>query len=231
MKRIIIIIITIILLVGCEKKAKNIEDYFDENLINIEQLNLPVKGEEIAIVKTTKGDMKIRLFKDIAPLAVENFITLAKEGYYDGYGFSRIEDNFCIQIGGNTEYPHGKSIYGDFYDLEIDSEYHNFFGAIGVARTAEKKNSSLFYIISREDLLEEDIEFLENNETSLNKEEVYAYKAIGGVPRLDYEYTIFGQVYEGLDILINISKTPINKSTNEILERIFINEIIFKKIK
>lgn len=218
------------LLVGCEKEAKNIDDYFDESLINIDQLNFPVKGEEIAIVKTTKGDMKIRLFQDIAPLAVENFITLAKEGYYDGYEFSRIEDNFCIQIDGNTEYPHGKSIYGDFYDLEIDSEYHNFLGAIGVARTEEKKNSSLFYIISRKYLLEDDIEFLENNETSLNREEIYAYKTIGGVPRLDYEYTIFGQVYEGLGILIDISNTPINKSTSEILEKVYINEIVFKKI-
>lgn len=220
----------IMLLVGCEKKTKNIDDYFDGNLININQLNFPVEGEEIAIVKTTKGDMKMRLFQDIAPLAVENFITLAKEGYYDGYEFSRIEDNFCIQLDGNVEYPYGKSIYGEFYDIETNQEYHNFLGAVGVARHREKKNSSLFYIIARQDLLFEDIEFLQDDEISLNDEEVRAYNTIGGVPRLDNEYTVFGQVYDGLDILIHISKIPINKSTNEILERVYINEIIFEKI-
>ena len=60
------------------------------------------EGEEIAIIKTSKGVMKMRFFPEEAPLAVENFKTLAKDGYYDGITFHRVIEDFMVQGGDPT---------------------------------------------------------------------------------------------------------------------------------
>lgn len=60
------------------------------------QLEMPHKGERIAIISTNHGDIKVRLFPDVAPKAVENFITHSENGYYDGVIFHRIIKNFMI---------------------------------------------------------------------------------------------------------------------------------------
>ena len=68
----------------------------------LEQLNMPKTGEEIAVIRTNFGDIKIRLFPEVAPKAVENFKTHAQNGYYDGITFHRVIKDFMIQ-GGDPE--------------------------------------------------------------------------------------------------------------------------------
>ena len=65
----------------------------------MKQLEKPEIGEEIGIISTNHGDIKVRLFKDVAPKAVENFITHSKKGYYDGVIFHRVIKDFMIQGG------------------------------------------------------------------------------------------------------------------------------------
>ena len=66
------------------------------------QLDLPAEGEEIAVIDTNMGVMKMRLFPNAAPKTVENFTTLAKQGYYNGQIFHRVINNFMIQGGDPT---------------------------------------------------------------------------------------------------------------------------------
>ena len=78
------------------------------------QMQLPAEGDTIAIMHTSMGDIYLRLFPEAAPKAVENFITLASQKYYDGLTFHRVIEDFMIQ-GGDPEGngTGGKSIYTD----------------------------------------------------------------------------------------------------------------------
>ena len=69
------------------------------------QLDPPEAGEEIAVIHTSMGDIKVRFFPDEAPKAGENFKTLAKDGYYDGITFHRVINDFMIQAGDPTGLP------------------------------------------------------------------------------------------------------------------------------
>lgn len=232
-KKVVIILIIILstILGSCNNKLKCINSYLKDSIIEINQLKIPEEDEEIAIIKTSKGDIKMRLFSDAAPMVVKNFKALAKEGFYEGYEFSRIEDNFLIQIQDPPiAFSNRKDEYEKLYDDEISHKYHHFLGAVGLAKKDGVQSSSIFYIITRENLLEEDLDFLKDNPNELSEKEINAFKTIGGVPRLDYQYIVFGQVYEGLDTLVEISKVSINETTFEPLEKVFINEIIIERI-
>ena len=63
----------------------------------LKQKEMPAVGEKIAVIKTDKGDIKVRLFPEEAPKAVENFVTHAENGYYDGLIFHRVIKDFMIQ--------------------------------------------------------------------------------------------------------------------------------------
>ena len=81
------------------------------------QLDKPKSGETVANIKTNRGEIKVRLFPDKAPKAVENFVTHAKNGYYDGLIFHRVIDNFMIQGGDPTGTGcGGESIWGTAFE-------------------------------------------------------------------------------------------------------------------
>src|SRR5690606_33241223 len=91
---------------GCTKDPVEKTDENEKNQggeeVTLEQLKGPKEGEEIAIITTNHGEIKIRLFPEVAPKAVENFKTHAKNGYYNGITFHRVIKDFMIQ-GGDPE--------------------------------------------------------------------------------------------------------------------------------
>ena len=97
---------------GCQQGQAVAQDASSNEPVGY-QLELPEAGEEIAVLSTNMGDIKIRLFPDAAPKAVENFKTHIKDGYYDGLTFHRVIDGFMIQ-GGDPEGngTGGESIWG-----------------------------------------------------------------------------------------------------------------------
>ncbi|PWM07452.1 MAG: hypothetical protein DBX98_02925, partial [Clostridiales bacterium] len=104
-------------------EEKAYQEYLD-NLATqgegITQLDQPEKGEEIAVIHTSMGDIKVKFFPDEAPKAVENFKTLAKDGYYDGITFHRVINDFMIQGGDPTGTgTGGESIYGGAFEDEF----------------------------------------------------------------------------------------------------------------
>lgn len=111
------------------------------------QLEAPEKGEEIAVMHTTEGDIRIRFFPDAAPKAVENFTTHAKNGYYNNLKFHRIIPDFMIQ-GGDPEGTGmgGESIWGKAFEDEFSHKLYNLRGALSMANSGANTNGSQFFI-------------------------------------------------------------------------------------
>ncbi len=180
------------------------------------QLQKPVAGEEIAIIKTNMGDMKVRLFEEIAPKAVENFKTHSKNGYYDGIIFHRIIKDFMIQ-GGDPQGSGmgGESIWGKAFEDEFHPEYRNFKGSLSMANSGPNTNGSQFFIVQAGQFPDNFLERIEGQnqmegvDAHFTDEVKAAYKENGGTPWLDYKHTVFGQVYEGLDIVEEIANVKV----------------------
>ncbi|MDE6357394.1 MAG: peptidylprolyl isomerase [Eubacteriales bacterium] len=167
------------------------------------------------------GDIKVRFFKDLAPKAVENFLTHSKNGYYDGVIFHRVIDNFMIQ-GGDPEGngTGGESIWGEPFEDETTPKLRNFRGALSMANAGANTNGSQFFIVQNSELdagTKEQLEyFIENQDLDLGngnlvkdvfpKEVCEKYLKEGGAAHLDGAHTVFGQVFEGMDVVDKIAK-------------------------
>lgn len=189
------------------KPGRIVNGYTQFGKTGFKQLEYPEEGEEIAVIKTSIGDIKIRLFPDAAPLAVENFKTLAKEGFYNGYAFDRVEEDLFIKV---RIIDSTKSIYGGYFKKEISNEYHHFTGAVGTQGSNEG-NTSSFYIICNSGIEPAYLELMKKigKEYGYTPELIETYKAFGGVPRFDNDYTIFGQVFYGMDTAFEINRRPL----------------------
>ena len=207
-KRVIIGVMAAALLVtgfaGCKKDGT--VEKFDGSFPQFTELK---QGEDIAVM-TVKGygTIKIRFFKKQAPKAVENFITHAKEGYYNNVKFHRVMEEFMIQ-GGDPEGTGmgGESIWGEGFGIEISENLRHFRGALAMARTQDpNSNGSQFYIVNATTVTDSDLDYAEQNSGEEIPEEVREkYKEVGGYPYLDGSYTVFGQVIEGMDVVDKIS--------------------------
>lgn len=101
-----------------------------------------------AVIKTSLGDITVQLYPKEAPKAVENFITHAKDGYYDGIVFHRVISNFMIQGGDPTATGRGgESIWGHSFEDEFSPDLHNFRGALSMANSGTDTNGSQFFIV------------------------------------------------------------------------------------
>lgn len=176
----------------------------DLNSLDLPQLSDEVTDDEDLVeLVTTEGNIKIKLFPKYAPKAVENFMTHAKDGYYDGVSFHRVIKDFMIQSGDpKGDGTGGESIWNEEFAPEISPNLYHINGALAMARTSgdvsEKTQGSQFYIVQNENdvsdgLLKEDYP----------EEIIQAYKN-GGTPFLDFEYSVFGQVIEGMDVVDKI---------------------------
>lgn len=167
----------------------------------------PEKGEEI-IVMTIKdhGDIKIKLFPEQASMGVENFTTHAKDGYYDGLIFHRIINNFMIQGGDPLGTGMGgESIWGEKFDGGTSPDLNHVAGAVAYANSGSTAtNGSQFYIVTGEKYSEAKLSQLEAQGLVLNDDAKKAYTEVGGAPWLDGSYTVFGQVFDGLDIVFEL---------------------------
>ena len=108
----------------------------DDNKVGF-QLDAPNDGDTIAIMHTSKGDIKLRLFADQAPKTVTNFINLAKEGKYDNTIFHRVINDFMIQGGDyeNADGTGGTSSYGESFEDEFCDKLFNIRGAVSMANS------------------------------------------------------------------------------------------------
>lgn len=111
------------------------------------QTELPAAGEQVAIMHTSMGDISLRFFPEAAPKAVENFLTHAKNGYYNGLTFHRVMNDFMIQGGDpNGTGTGGESIWGKSFEDEFDQKLMNLRGALSMANSGVNTNGSQFFI-------------------------------------------------------------------------------------
>lgn len=192
------------------------------------QTALPVSGDTVATMKTTLGDIKIKLFPEFAPKAVENFVTHAKNGYYNGLIFHRVIPDFMIQ-GGDPMGSGigGESIWGVPFEDEFAPELHNLRGALSMANSGPSTNGSQFFIVQAKDAPSQMIEQMEQMtaEQGFPPEATQSYKELGGTPWLDFRHTVFGQVFEGMDVVDAIA-TVKTGANDKPIDDVKINEIV-----
>ncbi len=208
---ILILLLTVVSISGCKAVSKEDIDK-NENIggikLKLEQLQMPKSGEEVAIISTNYGDIKLRLFPDVAPKAVENFKTHAKNGYYNGVTFHRVMEDFMIQ-GGDPQGSGrgGESIWGTPFEDEFHNDYRNLYGALSMANSGPGTNGSQFFIVQKSDVEKQSMDQMKAAvKDGLSEDVVAAYEELGGTAWLDFNHTVFGQVYEGMDIVNKIAK-------------------------
>lgn len=168
------------------------------------QLTAEVQGNERLLeMNTSMGTIKIKLFPEQAPKAVENFIKHSEEGYYDGVIFHRVIKDFMIQ-GGDPQGTGmgGESIYGQPFEDEFSDQLFNLRGALSMANSGPNTNGSQFFIVQNTTI---DPSLLEQMKQAGYPEEIIKAYENGGTPWLDRAHTVFGQVIEGMDIVDSIA--------------------------
>ena len=192
------------------------------------QMDLPQKGEEIAVLTTSMGAVRIRLFPDAAPKAVENFKGLIQKGYYNNLTFHRVIQNFMIQTGDpKGDGTGGESLWGKNFADEFNRNLLNFRGAVAMANSGKDTNGSQFFInqapassFSGWDNYQKAYKLYQQSPeafvsqygsnwidmSKVTQEYRDAYAKYGGNPALDgyyniegQGYTVFGQVFDGMD--------------------------------
>jgi cyclophilin family peptidyl-prolyl cis-trans isomerase len=171
-------------------------------------------GERKVLISTDFGNMTVKLY-DATPKHRDNFIKLAQQGFYDSLLFHRVIKNFMIQ-GGDPESKHaaagtmlgngdvGYTIPAEF----VDTIFHKK-GSLCAARTPNPEKASSgcqFYIVQGQVLTPEQVTMMETQRNiKLSEAQKKLYTTVGGTPWLDREYTVYGEVIEGLDVIDKIA--------------------------
>ena len=166
------------------------------------------KPETMIIIHTTLGDITAKLYND-TPKHRDNFIKLINEGWYNGSPFHRVINNFMIQGGGKAD---GTQDPGYTVDAEFLPNHYHKKGALAAARMGDnvnpqKKSSGCqFYIVDGQVANDQYLNSI-SAETGykFTPEEIKAYKTIGGTPHLDGNYTVFGEVISGFEVIDKIA--------------------------
>jgi cyclophilin family peptidyl-prolyl cis-trans isomerase len=174
----------------------------------------------IVEITTTLGVIKIRL-NDDTPLHRDNFLKLAREGFYDSTLFHRVIPNFMIQ-GGDPDsrkalpgQPLGMGGPGYTVPAEINPVHIHVRGALAAARMGDQVNpakassGSQFYLVLGQALNDQMLDQIEKYRGfQYTPEQRAAYLAKGGTPHLDREYTVFGEIIEGLEVIDQVAAQP-----------------------
>jgi len=143
---------------------------------------------EVAVIKTSEGDMVVQFWTDAAPKTIENFKKLARQGFYDGTIFHRIVKGFMIQGGDpNSKDPAKEASYGQGgpgYNINAEFNDHSHdAGVLSMARSSDPDSAGSQFFI-----------------------------CLGPVHRLDHQYTTFGKLIKGQDVLEKIGNTPVERN-------------------
>ena len=173
-------------------------------------------------IRTTAGLIKVEVYADV-PRHAENFLKLAKEGFYDSLLFHRVIPNFMIQGGDpdSRRAADGQALGNGDLGYKVPAEfmlpkYYHKKGALAAARDGnpEKASSACqFYLVVGKTFTDAELDkFEQRNGNKYSGQARTDYKTIGGTPHLDGGYTVYGQVVKGQDVVDAISNRPRNTS-------------------
>ena len=181
----------------------------DGKMSQFPQLNEVNEKNPLVTVHTNQGDFTLELFPEVAPKTVENFVTHAKNGYYDGVIFHRVIEDFMIQGGDPTGTGMGgESIYGRTFEDEFSREAFNLYGTLSMANAGPNSNGSQFFIVTAKQVPAQMLKQLKDG--GWPEEIVEEYAKVGGTPWLDHRHTVFGRVVEGMDVVLKIEGVECN---------------------
>lgn len=172
-----------------------------------------------AIIETQYGKIVLKLYDD-TPIHTKNFVKIAKSGQYDGLLFHRIIPQFMVQGGdpnsknADANTPVGMGSIGDRLKAEINPKYYHKRGALAAARdnNPDKSSSgSQFYIVVGKKFGENELEQISKRTShTFTPEQKEVYKNEGGSPHLDGNYTVFGEMISGYEVLDALASVPRN---------------------
>ncbi|MDT2753661.1 peptidylprolyl isomerase [Enterococcus pseudoavium] len=192
-----------------DSATKTTASSVDLNKLELPQLTDKVADDQYLVeMVTTEGTIKLKLFPDQAPKAVENFVKHAKDGYYKDTPFHRVIKDFMIQGGDpKGDGTGGESIWKEGFDTENSNQLYNIRGALSMARSQSRdSNGSQFFIVTNKEDVSDGLAIQYYPEKIIEQ-----YKK-GGAPNLDGEYTVFGQVTEGMDVVDKIAAGEVKDS-------------------
>jgi peptidyl-prolyl cis-trans isomerase B (cyclophilin B) len=188
------------------------------------QLKKRDRKRDVELV-TTQGSIIIRL-SDSTPLHRDNFLKLVKSGYFDSVLFHRVMQNFMIQAGdpnskrAEAGRPLGDGGPGYMVDAEFRNGLFHKKGALAAARMGDnvnperKSSGSQFYIVQGRRFNDRELDSIQVVRLQgriLPEERRTYYKTIGGTPQLDGNYTVFGEVVKGIEVVDLVAGTPVSK--------------------
>ena len=183
------------------------------------------------LIETTMGNITVMLY-DETPLHRDNFIKLVESNFYDSILFHRVINNFMIQAGDPTSKNAAPDVLlGDAdtdYTIPAEFDYPKYYhkkGALAAARTSDDENperrssGSQFYIVQGRTFTDEKLDKYEAHLGIKMPAEIREYyKTIGGTPHLDTQYTVFGEVLEGMDVVNAIAAVETNKDDRPLVD-------------
>ena len=205
-----IIFLTLITLISCSNESETLNesvqlnaneqegDVLNNNKVydSMPEMNIDISKKYTAVIKTSMGDMSIEFFTEDAPMTVNNFINLSRDGYYDNVIFHRVISGFMIQGGDPSGTGHGEmgKYPGYKFEDELNNQRSYDKGILAMANAGPDTNGSQFFIMH--------VDY-----------------------PLPYQYTIFGVVTDGLDVIDKIASVetadgdkPVNDVVIETVE-------------
>lgn len=202
--------------VAATKPKQQLEPLTTENAAEVLAAYAQEHQDSLAIISTRYGDIKVRLYKD-TPLHRANFVRLAKAGFYNEGEFYRVVQDFAVQGGDSDERKMKQGAYK--IPQEFNPKYIHKRGALAMARYGDERNpdkessSHNFYIVTGQPVSEDELRAFEaQHDMQYTPQQVQTYLAVGGEPGLDTEYTVFGEVVEGMDVVEKIEQEPVDAS-------------------
>jgi cyclophilin family peptidyl-prolyl cis-trans isomerase len=177
------------------------------------------------LLQTNYGDIIVRLY-DSTPLHRDNFLKLVKMGYYDSLLFHRVIQNFMIQGGdpNSKRAKPGEPLGAGGPSYRVPAEFRpTIFHKKGVIAAARNNNpekassGSQFYIVQGKIYTDAGLDSVETfrlNGRKIPTDQRAVYKTIGGTPQLDQNYTVYGEVVKGLDVVDKIAAVPTSKAAD-----------------
>ncbi len=197
---------------------------FDESTMRMVQLDLPKDDDEVAIITTSFGTIKMVLYPEYAPNTVANFKALVQEGFYNGKNVYGIEPDVAFLTGSEKEDGStGASTDGKLIKNEYHQNLWHIPGAVSAISHKSGYGDSRFFINEK---LEIDDELAQRMEDAGYPDMVVKmYKKYGGIPGFDRQYTVFGQVYKGMSVVREILSQEVDEETKQPKEPIIIEKI------
>jgi len=202
MKYIVLSLVFAIAFIGCQS-SDTVKERTEEQTTSIEEETQMPKSMTVAVINTNMGTIEIELFVDKTPKTIENFVGLAKKGFYDGIIFHRVIADFMLQGGDPTGTGRGgESLWGKSFADEFVSELkHDEPGTLSMANSGPNTNGSQFFI------------------------------TLVPTPWLDGKHTIFGKVIKGMNVVEDIGKVKTGPGDKPVEDVIMINVKIEQRDK